>query len=68
MKERIEDYIDSFELSFKIKDLLFQDIMSAASNRFSPDFLYNLFNADEAAFRDKDISDSSSEKSEFAQL
>lgn len=41
------DYIDSYEMSFKIRHLEFQDIMSTASGRFTPDFLSRLLNTDD---------------------
>ena len=34
--EDITDYIDSFELSFKLKELFVHDIISVASGRFTP--------------------------------
>jgi hypothetical protein len=34
-----------------MKELLYHDIMSIASNRFSADFLYKLMNFDEGAIK-----------------
>lgn len=40
-KENIIDYVDSHEISYKVHDLLFHDLMSFASNRLSAEFLNN---------------------------
>lgn len=43
-KENIIDYVDSYELSYKVHDLLFHDLLSFASNRLSADYLNNQIN------------------------
>lgn len=45
-KEDRFDYIDSYELSFKTNLLNFADLMSVASGRFSPEFVYKTTNFD----------------------
>ena len=62
-KEDITDYIDSYELSFKLKELLYHDLMSTASGRFSADFLNKVINLDDHAHHVKEDSDKSSEES-----
>ena len=57
-KEDITDYIDSFELSFKLNELYYHDLMSVASGRFSNDFLGRVMNEELVT---KDVSDKSSE-------
>lgn len=62
-KLNIIDYVDSVELSFKLKELTFEDVMSVASGRFSPDFLGKMF-GDNDQFGNKNGSDVSSEEGE----
>ena len=45
-KEDRFDYIDSYELSFKTNSLTFSDLMSVASFRFVPEFVYKTTNFD----------------------
>jgi hypothetical protein len=40
------DYVDSIDLGFKLTELRFYDVMSTASNRFNPDFVFRIQNSD----------------------
>lgn len=52
-KENVLDYLDSYELSFNVRDINFKDIMNVASGRFRKDFLFTYLNEIEMEKDDK---------------
>lgn len=63
-KEDRFDYIDSYELSFKTNALTFADLMSVASFRFTPEFVYKTTNFDVEQNVVKETSETSSQQEE----
>lgn len=53
IKENILDFLDSYELSFNVRDLNFKDIMNVATGRFRQDFLFTYLNEIEMEKDDK---------------
>lgn len=47
------DYIDSYELSFNVRDLNYNDLMNICSSRFKQDFLFTYLNEIEMEKDDK---------------
>lgn len=43
-KENVLDYLDSYELSFNVRDLNFKDMMNVSSGRFRQEFLFTYLN------------------------
>lgn len=61
-KEDRFDYIDSYQLSFKTNSLTFLDLMSVASGRFTPQFVYRTTNFDMEQNNPKEKSETSSQQ------
>lgn len=53
IKENILDYLDSYELSFNVRDLTFKDLMNIATGRFRQEFLFTYLNEIEMEKDDK---------------